>query len=597
MEAIVESILKHLGALEPKVMIICAGILLAGLLAYFGWARPKLSRAWRELEKFATLVEAGDPAGGEAAALNAAAQAAPWLRQAWKLTRNRLLLVGQGDKQRRVLLGSVNDVWQPERVLHKHFNLSLFEAVPNIAVGVGLFFTFLFLTLALTDATMALSTTEAANPVGATKDLLSSAGGKFVSSLAGLAVSLAWTVGGKRAWARIHRASDRVVVAIEAWWPPIGAEAVVVEQLAHLGALGDKLREQHETAQEHSDLVGELLEEAREQTGVLKRFETDLAISIGKAVTAGFNPQMDQMTSRLEKAICDLSDRMSSMNEDALRTMMEDFSQAISANTADEMKQFKDTLSALSGRLDASAELLKVGVEGAASQLGEAAQGMTSSIHAATAQMSNDIATAAQGLANSVGSMETVITRTTEAVQELDAIVRQAAVLGAQGVKQMDHSIETAHALVNDLGDVGQDWKLVSGGVSDLVAKLSEVSDAVEELSEGQRAVVRTVQSAGPEVLGAVTQMRSEMEGTSRAVADAMQQVQGAMGRTSQDLSSVVTAIKDGVTEYSRQLASLHLDMDTAMGKAVSKLGGAIQNLDESIDDLNESLESARAKT
>lgn len=591
-----ELILKHLGATGPWVIAICAGILLGGLLLYVIWARPMLSSAWRELDKFAALVEASDPAGGDAAALNEAANATPLLQQAWKMTASRLLLVGQGDKQRRVLLGSVNDVWQPERMLHKHFNLSLFEAVPNIAVGVGLFFTFAFLTLALTDATAALSAAGGANPVNATKDLLSSAGGKFISSLAGLFVSLAWTVAGKHDWARVHRASARVVMAIEAWWPPVGAEAAVVEQLAHLGAFGDKLSEHHETAQDHSDLAAELLVEAREQTGVLKRFETDLAMSIGKAVASGFSPQMDQMTSRLEKAITDLSDRMSSMNEDALRTMMKDFSQAISANTADEMKQFKETLSALSGKLDASAELLKVGVEGAASQLGEAAHGMTSGIHLATEKMSSDIATAAQGLAASVGGMETVLARATEAVQEVDATVRRAAMLGAQGVEQMDRSIEAAHVLVSDLGDVGKDWKQVSDGVSGLVAKLSEASDAIEEVSEGQRAIVRTVQSAGPEVLGAVTQMRSQMEGTSRAVADAMQQVQGAMGRTSQDLSGVVTAIKDGVTEYSRQLASLHLDMDTAMAKAVSKLGGAIHNLNESIEELNDGLEAVRVK-
>lgn len=79
-------------------------------------------------------------------------------------------------------------------------------------------------------------------------------------------------------------------------------------------------------------------------------------------------------------------------------------------------------------------------------------------------------------------------------------------------------------------------------------------------------------------------------------MADAMQQVQVAMGRTSQDLSSVVIAVKDGVTEYSRQLAALHPDMDTAMAKAVGKLGGAIQNLDESIEDLNDGLEAVRAK-
>ena len=588
-----ELILKNLGS---DVIAICAFIVLAGLWGYFWLARPKLSRAWLELEKFAALVEAGDPAGGDATALNEEAKATPWLQQAWKMTGSRLLLVGQGDRQRRVLLGSVNDVWQPERLLHKHFNLPLFEAVPNIAVGVGLLFTFIFLTMALTDATAALSAAGAANPVNATKGLLSSAGGKFVSSLAGLAVSLAWTVGGKRDWARVHRASDRVVMAIEAWWPPIGAEAAVVEQLAHLGAFGDKLREHHATAQDHSDLAGELLVEAREQTGVLKRFETDLAVSIGKAVSAGFSPQMEQMTSRLEKSISDLSERMSSMNEDALRTMMKDFSRAISANTADEMKQFKETLSALSSKLDASAELLKVGVEGAASQLGEAAQGMTSGIHAATEKMSSDIATAAQGLANSVGGMEAVVSRTTEAVQEIDATVRRAATLGSQGVNRMDRALDAAHTLVDDMGDVGKDWKELSGGMSELVAKLSEASDAIEELSEGQRAVVRSVTSVGPEVLGAVTQMRSQMEGTSQAVADSMQQVQGAMGRTSQDLNSVVISIKDGVTEYSRQLAALHLDMDNAMAKAVGTLGGAIHNLDKSIEDLNDGLETFREK-
>ena len=182
-------------------------------------------------------------------------------------------------------------------------------------------------------------------------------------------------------------------------------------------------------------------------------------------------------------------------------------------------------------------------------------------------------------------------------MQEIDATVRRAAALGSQGVDRMDIALETAHILVDDMGDVGKDWKQLSGGISDLVAKLSEASDAIEELSEGQRAVVRSVQSVGPEVLGAVTQMRSQMEGTSQAVAHSMQQVQGAMGRTSEDLNGVVTSIKDGVTEYSRQLAALHLDMDTAMAKAVGKLGGAIQDLNESIEDLNDGLEAFREKT
>jgi hypothetical protein len=56
-----------------------------------------------------------------------------------------------------VLLSSVDDVWQPVRLLQRRFNFAMFEAIPNVAVGLGLLFTFVFLTLALTDATAALA--------------------------------------------------------------------------------------------------------------------------------------------------------------------------------------------------------------------------------------------------------------------------------------------------------------------------------------------------------------------------------------------------------------------------------------------------------
>ncbi|WP_420226879.1 hypothetical protein [Pigmentiphaga litoralis] len=591
-----EWMLKHPELMQPWVLAIFFGILIGGFFTYVCWAQPIISSARVKLDNFADLVEIHNPGGANEKVLNDAAEATPWINQAWKTTRSRQFLLGSGGNQRRVLMVPIGDVWHAERMLHKDFNLSLFEAVPNIAVGVGLFFTFLFLTFALSDATVALSATGTANPIEATKGLLSSAGGKFLSSLAGLLVSLVWTVMGKRAWARVQRASDRVVIAIESWWPPIGAEVAVVEQLAQLDTVNDQLREHHETAQDQTAVAGELLVEAQEQTGVLKRFETDLAMSIGKAVSAGFSPQMEQMTERLERAISDLSERMSSMNEDALRTMMQDFSQAISANTAEEMQQFKETLTGLSGKLDASAALLTSGVEDAAAQLGQATQGMTSGIYSATEKMSSDIAAAAQGLSASVGSMETVIARTTEAVQEIDVAFRRAASLGAQGVEQMDRSIKAAIELVDDLGDVGEDWEKISTDVSNLVGKLTEASDAVDEVSEGQRSVIHAVQSIGPEVVGVVTQMRSQMEGTSRAVADAMQQVQGAMGRTSEDLTGVVSAVKEGVTEYSRQLAALHLDMDTAMATAVGKLGGAIHQLEDTIEDLTDGLEAIQAK-
>lgn len=585
-------VVHQFASLQPMVLLIFFGILVAGLLGYVLWARPVLDEARRGLE--ALNAQLRTPRDASAEPTGPAETAPMWLQQAWAGTRSRLIHVGAGEQRRPVLLGSVADLWQAERLLQQRFNLALFEAVPNLAVGVGLFFTFLFLTFALTDATAALTVAGTANPVSATKDLLSSAGGKFLSSLAGLFVSLAWTVVSKQDWARVQRASDAVVEAIEACWPAAGAEAVTTEQLLHLSRMDGRLAEQHAAAQDQLAMAGEQLMELRDQTGVLKYFQTDLALSIGKAVSANFSPHMEEMTARLEKAITDLSDRMSSMNEDALRTMMKDFSQAMSANAAQEMQEFKNTLSDLAGRLDASAGQLKSGVEGAAAQLGSAGATLSAGLLEASDKLTSDVANAAQGLGASVAGMETVIARTREAVQEVDATVRRAAAAGSRGAELLEESLESAHTLVDDVADVAGEWKRIREGMTALVAKLTDACDSVDELTDDQQAVAKALQGAVPELVTSIAQMRAQMEGAVRGVADAMQQVQGSMGRTSTDLTGVVNAIKEGVVEYSRELASLHQNMDAAMAKAVGKLGGAIQNLDESIEDLTDGLAGVR---
>lgn len=575
----------HLGSLPTSVLVIFFGILGTGLVLYVGWARRPLAKTKRELIKLAKALESSDPKGAVDTRVADLVQKSPPLQAAWDATTRRVLGVGQGEGRRDVLLGTVADLWQPERLLCKHLNLPLFEAIPNIAVGVGLFFTFLFLTFALTDATVALTAAGAANPVNATKNLLSSAGGKFLSSLAGLAVSLLWTWAAKRALAHVQRACNRVVDAIEKRWPPIGAEAVVVEQLARLGALDSTASNHHATAEEQVGLTDELLVEAREQTGVLKRFETDLAVSIGKAVTAGFSPQMEQMTARLEKALTDLSDRMSTMNEDALRTMMRDFSSAISANTATEMEQFKSTLTTLSENLATSAGALNSGVEEAASQLGAAMQGMAGEVTAAA----SELAKSADGLDGALG-------KTIDAVKEIDATLSRAAALGAQGVACMEESLASATGLVDRMGEVGGSWSRISGDVQSLAARLNEASDGIEELAQEQHAMVQAVRSAGPEVLGAVSQMQDQLQDSVRSVAHAMDQVRTSMQQSSADLGGVVNTIKEGVVEYSKQVAVLHREMDAQMASAVNKLAGAIRTLEDCVGELTDSLEAASTR-
>lgn len=585
---------SHIQNLDKPIQVIFYGILGLGFLAYWVWARPSLVKTQKALAHLSKALTNQQSLAQARAAAEPVVAANPILKDAWLATNKRVVAIGQGDRTHFVLLGSVDDLWQPERLLLKRFNFAMFEAIPNIAVGVGLLFTFIFLTLALTDATAALTAqnSQSTSILDATRSLLGSAGGKFLSSLAGLTVSLAWTFFGRRRLVRVQRAASQVVEAIEQILPPVGAEAAVAEQLEQLQTLGDRLASQQATLvksqellQDQQALTDDLLVEAREQTGSLKRFETDLAVTIGKTITNSFAPQMEQMTSRLVDAIAHLSDRIGTMNEDALQKMMQDFSQVIRSNTDAEMDKFKETLMSLSASLNDASKGLTTGVEDAAGHLGRA-----------TADMTEKLSAAAQGLVSSVQNMDAAMDKAQESVKQMDATIERAATLGAQGLSQVDRTLTNTEQVAQRMGEVGRHWTQAAETLERTAGRLAEVSDGMDELSQEQRAVVASVRSVAPEALQAVGRMSTLLDESARSAAQSMSTVQESMAKTSRDLGGVVSSITEGVGTYTEQVARLHQTMDAKMAEAVGKLGGAIQNLTETIDELNDGPDGFKPK-
>lgn len=588
----------HFLSLDLPIQAIFIGILVAGLLAYWAWARPKLTRTQKQLRQLAAELRQLKTAPAISSARDPRPQQlAKELEPAWTATQARIVVIGQGEQARRLLLGSVDDLWQPERLLQGRINLALFEAVPNIAVGVGLLFTFFFLTLALTDATSALAAhSENTSILDAARSLLRSAGGKFLSSLAGLLVSICWTVAGRHRMTSLHRVSADVVAEIEGLWPPIGAERAIAEQLAQLQAMQSHLAAQQATLsqtqsvlEEQQSLVEELLVEAREQTGSLKRFETDLAVTIGQTITNSFSPQMEHMTTKLVESIGHLSDRIGTMNEDALHKMTKEFSLAIQSNTASEMEQFKDSLTSLAGSLKHASQDLQTGVGSAANALDQTTSEMTQRLSQAGQDMGAHITAAAGQLMHSVQGVDAAMDKARSSVEAVDATIARAAQLGQQGMARMEDTLGTTEKVVSRMGEVGQHWSQTAGHMERTSGKLADVCDGIEELAQEQKAVVQAVRSATPEALAAVDRMTQLLQDTTRTAAESLGTVQGSMERTSRDLGGVVASITDGVVQYTRQVAQLHQAMDAEMAKAVGKLGGVIQNLSDNIEELNDS--------
>ena len=143
------------------VGVIAVGIVVSAALGYWGWFSPRIAVLVQGLRK---LTEALSTQADMWSAANERAKEAvkdnPALRPAWQETTGRVIALPHGGQRIHVMFGAPRDIWSAQRLLAHQMNLPLAEAVPNLLVGVGLAFTFFFLTVALTHATSALASAK-----------------------------------------------------------------------------------------------------------------------------------------------------------------------------------------------------------------------------------------------------------------------------------------------------------------------------------------------------------------------------------------------------------------------------------------------------
>ena len=577
-------------------------ILTGATVAYAFWFLPPTRRLLSALTKLAdALAVPADPlavpADGWAAAkerARAAAKAHPVVSAAWRETEDRVIPLPHGQRTISVMFGSPRDIWSVSRLLARQINVSLAEAVPNLLVGLGLLLTFFFLTLALTQATSALvsQSGQQADLLQATRGLLSAAGAKFSTSLAGLLASISWAVAARRRMARLHRAAEDVLDRLGRLVPAGGGERAMLAQLQLARELHQSSNRHIDTSKEllgmagdHVDLTEELLEQSREQTGTFKRFETDLAVSLAGAITQAFTPQMEAMTMRLVAAIEGLSERIGTMNQDALQKMLGDFGAMLKQATDSEMTQLRQTLEALATRLDGAGQAIGQGASDAAKAIDDAGANLLARVE----QVSANLAT---GAVNLEGAAEAV----KAAMNDLDVSITEAAQLGKQGSAFFRGALEMTDTAIGRLKSVSDDLGGAATAMQKASGQVAHAVDSVEELSREQRAVVSAVKEATPNALAAVQRVSEVLDQSAKQTADAMAQTKLSMESTARALGTTVASITEGVSEYSEQVARLHRTMDEHLSRAVGSLDRGVVGLEEAIEELGEVLTTRLAR-
>lgn len=616
------------------VYFAAGAIVLGASLLYARWFLPPVDALAEDLRKVADALSAGPGNFQDARArvrgvLDPSSVDSPSLHAVWVETEGRVVSLTRRDAQvESVMFGAPRDLWSANRLLARQINLPLAEAIPNLLVGLGLLLTFFFLTLALTQATAALlpqSGQAPADITSATRGLLSAAGAKFLTSLAGLLASIFWTVAAKRKMAELTDASEQVldhlanVVRFAGgeemlrehlhWTQQTAYEARVIvgatrEVAQHVEGVEDSARTQvrlteqlvSETQQVASrvgavgdaaanqvSLAEELLSEAREQTGTFKRFETDLAVSLAGAITQAFSPQMEAMTNRLTDAIEGLSAKIGSMNQDALKKMLEDFQNMLTSASNSEMTQLKVALETLTERLVAAGTAIEQGGGEVAGSLADAGTKLLSTVE----QISVHLATGATNLEGATQGLK-------EAMNDLDTTIVNAADLGSQGAAFVRNALDTAGPLFDRLDGATKELNVAGSALERMSGQLAGAVDGVEDMTKEQRAVVTAVRAATPQALESIQRVVDLLQQTVIATATSMDQTRSAMDDTSKTLNDTVAGITTGVNDYSRTLGDLHRTLDAALAGAVGSLNNSISNLEEVLEEFVDSLAAAR---
>jgi methyl-accepting chemotaxis protein len=578
---------------NPEAIWIASGLIIAfAFLGYWIWFRPHAVRLQRTLVQLARSLEGGAAEGWSTAKDHAriAVRAHAHVAAAWNETEERVIPLPHAQRTLFVMFGAPRDLWSANRLLGRSMNLPLAEAVPNLLVGVGLLFTFLFLTLALTEATTALLPSKdgagAADLTSATRGLLSAAGAKFLTSLTGLLASIVWTIGFRRRMARLSRAADTVLDRIGRIVPSGGGEMAMFAQLQasrdmHQAAIGhaDISKQVSEKTGRHVELSEELLGEAREQTGTFKRFETDLAVSLAGAITTAFSPQMEAMTDKLTAAIDGLSLKIGTMNQEALRHMMDDFAAMLKKSTDSEMAQLRETLVTLAERLTGAGNAIGEGAGHAAEKLDKAGADLLTRVEQVSANL-------ASGATNLEGATQGI----KEAMNDLDVSIRDAADLGKKGSIFVRGALDNAEQVFGRLQSATEEINAAGAALERVSGRLSEAVDGVEEMTREQRSVVNAVREATPNAMASIQRVLDLLQQTVQSTATMMNQTRDSMATTSKTLGTTVAEITAGVSEYSRMVAELHRRMDEELAKAVGSLDKGVVGLEEAIEELGEVL-------
>ena len=405
------------------------------------------------------------------------------------------------------------------------FNLALMRtdlryhaALPNLLVGAGLFFTFLGLSVALSAAGSIVDGDASGRNI-ALRNLLDAASFKFVSSLVGLALSIAYTVIHKRTLKKVEAKIAFFLSALEERIPIVTAQSL------------------------QSD-ANRLLER---QITLMESFATDVSLALQQSLDQAFDKRLGDHIGPLREAIEKLSGGIASNNEKAVEGMLEAFLQRLQGGASDQMsnvagslQQLADQLQGLQSGLWDAAVRMAQSAEAMATRMGEGAEAALSRITDQMTALTDSLRQMAeQTQAAGDGAGQALAARIEAAANGFEASARAVA----------DTLAKSAEALERRMGDQAED------SAKRLHQQFENMVSELRALAESSRITGQdSLNALAERVIGSASSFEAAAAGIAKALEKAASDTGGKFGDGAE---KAVQRIADATEGMRTQLTSL----------------------------------------
>lgn len=612
-------------------------IFTVGFLAVFWWKVRQKSRlclataaSIQRLAKEHALGPAEGLSLGGYDELSRILEGVPEFSVAWRqLNSQRILRRCTRGEDQIWMSHSAEAAFTDAAIIDSGLNRGFYAAIPGIATGSGLLFTFLAILVALLDVRI----TE--NRVQGLELLIQGLSGKFVSSIAALAAATTYLLAEKPLQYRLRRARHALVVALDTLVPVLSPTQILVDLTRDIGEQSTAFRSFN------ADLAGRLRQSFSESMGpTLERMVTAVE-NLNQLMRAAEEQKQESITGSLEGLLNKLESSMTG----ALSQMGNRFQESLSGGAMNQFQKVTDSLSGAASLLEsmnvqamttqqkfaevvdlakdstqAQAQMGRTQIEeltevlrGLMRQMNETATHSADRMNATLTAVVHQLSQEVSGL--SVKMTDSITSSAGMATSAANDVIQKADRWSSQSAEQLRQLLETHHSqldtvkalrlsLERSLGDFNTTldrYATVNASVEQIVASVSGATGSLANTAKSARETHEALQRIAGQATSQLAHLASSNDDQRevwRQIHRSMEQYQQLFVRVEAEASKLLTEVGQHLQNYvqttQQGFDGLVRVSDEHFANATSRLGSSVNDLNEILELLVEGISKTR---